>query len=247
MRRAAVACLAALACRAPATESSLLSEVKRTLAERSERLGTYSFKAAVEPAGGAAVTYALVFREPTSTRVDLAAGSLSFDGRRFYERDDGTRALTVYAPQLSKEKLALGWSTTFGSRVPEGFRAPLLPPKGVTATRRADAVELEFRTRDEGTEVSVISVLKWPGGDFLERRTDYGGARGAVRMEQEHCDAALQLCVPTQLSRWQGQAKVETTTLKELTLGGAPAPQEDFVLAAPPGYAVKRSELVPGG
>jgi hypothetical protein len=220
-------------------ETALLNEVKATLAEREARLLAYAFRA---ESNGA--SYAVSFRAPKSTRLELEQGALSFDGEHFYERDDATRTFTLYAPQLTPAKLALVWSQSFGARVPEGFRAPLLPPRGVTAARVGDTVELTLRTTDEGRDVSVTSVLRWPGGDFLERRTDYGGAKGVLRMETEQCDEKLKLCVPTRLTKWAGDERVEETVLSDVKLN-APESRERFVLQAPAGFAQAKSELVP--
>jgi hypothetical protein len=220
-------------------ETALLNEVKATLAEREARLSAYAFRAQSN-----GVSYAVSFRAPKSTRLELEQGALSFDGERFYERDDAARTFTVYAPRLTPAELALVWSQSFGARVPEGFRAPLLPPRGVTATRVGDTVELTLRTTDEGKQVSVTSVLRWPGGDFLERRTDYGGAKGALRMETQQCDEKLRLCVPTRLTKWAGAERVEETVLSDVQLG-ASEPREHFVLSTPAGFSLATSELVP--
>jgi hypothetical protein len=231
-------CLLLLAC-CRSGDPNLLGEVKAVLAEREARLTAYAFTARAGE-----LPYAVAFRAPRSTRLELPDGALSFDGERFYERDDVLRTFTVYAPQLDAAELALVWSQSFGPQVPEGFRAPLLPPRGVEATRVADTVELTLRTTDNGKPVTVTSVLRWPSGDFLERRTDYGGAKGGVRMDAEQCDAGLKLCVPTRLSKWAGAQKVEDIVLSDIALGAAAA-RDAFVLAAPQGFEQLHSTLVP--
>ncbi len=222
-----------VACHAEPASPTLLSDVKATLAEREQKLQAWTFKARVQPSAEA---YAVAFRAPKSTRLQLPNGVLSFDGQTFFERDDAAKTFTVHASSLSQTELALLWNTTFGARVPEGFRAPLLPSQGVTARRAGETVELEWKTRDGENEVTVVSVLRWPGGDFLERRTEYAGARGAVRMKREQCDPQLKLCVPTQLSRFEADREVESTVLEDVQLG-ALAPESQFMLTAPPGYA----------
>jgi len=232
VRRAALLLLACCA------QRSLLNDVKAVLAERERALSAYSFKAQTN---GAA--YAVAFRGPRSTLLELPQGAFSFDGARFYERDDAARTMTTYEPEgLNAEKLALAWNQSFGAKIPEGFRAPLLPPRGVEARLAGDTVELTLRTRDEDNDVTVTSVLRWPSGDFLERRTDYGGARGLVRVDDEHCEARL--CVPTRLTKWAGDAKLEETALTDVQLR-AEVPRDAFALVAPQGFAVTRSTLVP--
>jgi hypothetical protein len=229
------ACAVALffaACHSEPSDAALLADVKTTLAAREQKLQAWAFKARVQPAGDA---YAVTFRAPNRTRLQLPHGVLTFDGQTFFERDDAVKTLTVHPSSLPATELALLWSTTFGMRVPEGFRAPLLPSQGVVARHVGDTVELEWRSRDGQKDVTVVSVVRWPGGDFLERRTDYAGARGAVRMEAEQCDAKLSLCVPTKLSRFEGEREVESTVLEDVQLGLL-APESDFVLTAPEGY-----------
>jgi hypothetical protein len=220
-------------------DAGLLAQVKRALVEREQRLQAYSFQA-----HAGAAQYTLSFRAPKSTLLTLESGALSFDGERFYERDDAARTFTTYAPELNAEQLALIWAQGFGARIPEGFRAPLLPPRGVTAQQVGDTVELTLHTHDEGKDVSVTSVLRWPGADFLERRTDYGGAKGALRMEREECDPQLKLCVPTQLAKWVGDQKVEQTELTQVQLNDAPA-RDAFVLTVPRDFKQEHSTLVP--
>jgi hypothetical protein len=220
-------------------DATLLAEVKAVLAARESRLQAWAFDAR---AGDD--LYSVTFRAPRSTRLDSPGGALSFDGARFYERDDAAQTFTTYTPQLDAEKLALVWHQSFGVRVPEGFRPPLLPPRGVAARRQGDTVELTLRTTDDGKDVTVTSVLRWPSGDFLERRTDYGGVKGLVRMDQEHCDAALKLCVPVRLSTWAGDTQRAQTELTHVRLNDPPA-RDAFVLAAPQGFRQEHSTLVP--
>jgi hypothetical protein len=145
-----------------------LNDVKAVLAGRERRLSAYRFKAQTN---GAA--YAVAFRGPRSTLLEVPGGAFSFDGARFYERDDAARTMTTYEPEgLNAEKLALVWNQSFGARIPEGFRAPLLPPRGVEVRAQGDTVELTLHTRDSEHDVTVTSVLRWPSGDFVERRGD---------------------------------------------------------------------------
>jgi hypothetical protein len=237
--RACAVALVLVACHAEPSSATLLSDVKTTLAQRELKLQAWAFKAHVQPGGDA---YALAFRAPKSTRLQLPNGVLSFDGQTFFERDDAAKTLTVHPSSLSQTELALLWSTSFGARVPEGFRAPLLPSQGVIARRVGDTVELEWRSRDGQNDVTVTSVLRWPGGDFLERRTAYAGARGVVRMQREQCDARLSLCVPTQLARFEADKEVESTVLDGVQLGSLVS-ESEFVLTAPAGYVRTEAAL----
>ena len=121
-----------------------------------------------------------------------------------------------------------------------------LPQQPVVAPVRArDArVELTLRTRDASKDVTVTSVLRWPSGDFLERRTSYGDAKGSLRMEEEQCDARLKLCVPVRLTKWAGETKLDETVLTGVQLL-QPLERDAFVLVAPQGFTQARSTLVP--
>jgi hypothetical protein len=119
--------------------------------------------------------------------------------------------------------------------VPEGFSAPLWPSKGLTAARVGDTVELTLAAADGATPVTMTWVLKWPGFDFVAKRTTYGEKTGELKVEAELCDEKLKLCLPKKLSRWQGGKQVGELTLSTLELN-VDLPQDDFTLVAPEGY-----------
>lgn len=222
MKRAALLLLLVAAC--PGEKKVGLPEVRAALADRLSRLTAWRFDAVA-----GAESYEVLFRAPDRTRVVMAGRSASFDGEKFYGRDEDSKRFVVEPRPLTPQKLSLLWHQSFGEYVPEGFRAPMLPPRGVEVVVKGATVELTFHSKDGEKEVEVTSVLRWPSCDFLERRTGYGGTRGLVKMEEEQCDAVLKLCVPKKLSRWQGEQQVAVVTLSNVRLGDTP-PQDAFVL-----------------
>jgi hypothetical protein len=137
----------------------------------------------------------------------------------------------------------------FAPFAPEGFRAPLLPGNGVSARRVShprgpEAVELTVKPA--GSDVEVTYVLRWPGMDFLGKRTRSGGASSELRVEEEQCEQALGLCVPKRLTQWAGEQQVAETTLSRVELNPT-LPAETFTLSAPEGYEVQSKTLVVEG
>jgi hypothetical protein len=86
-------------------------------------------------------------------------------------------------------------------------------------------------------------VLRWPGLDFLGKRTRGGGATSELRVEEEHCEQPLGLCVPRRLTQWAGEQQVAETTLSSVELNPV-LPADTFTLAAPEGYDVQTKTLV---
>ncbi len=236
---------------APPAEASLLSEVKRALAERERRLTSYHV-AVTSAEGDARARHEFFFRAPNKLRGVLVAPQplmLSYDGTRFFRASPVAKKLEVYAFKLPPEKSALFLATTFHPFVPEGYRAPLLPSAGVTATRVAhprapDAVEVTARTRDEaGDAVTVTWTLRLPAGDFLAKRSTAGGATSALSVDDEACDEKAKLCVPRKLTQRRGAEVVGEIELTTVELN-VELPNDGFTLAAPGGWATEAHELV---
>ena len=151
---------------------------------------------------------------------------------------------------MSAEKLSAFLTEIFTPFVPDGFRAPLLlrstkARKVANHPKAKEAVELSMALEGEaGAGTEVTYVLRWPTLDFLARSTRAAdGTQAEVRMEEEHCDEALKLCVPQKLTRWVKDEKVGETTLSQVELNPA-LPNDTFTLAAPAGYEVQTKTLV---
>lgn len=253
LRRASLLALAlALSACARGTEAELLAQVRQGLAAREARVRGFHLEGTVAEAGQEAA-FDVSCAGPgriLATLTRPTALTLAYDGQRFYELVPAEKALNVYELKLPAEQAALFLAAKFSAFVPEGFRAPLLPARGVTARRvqhpRApQAVELRFATGAADQALAVTYVLRWPGLDFLEKRTDAAGARVELHTEAERCDQRLGLCFPERLSEWTAGNPGAVTRLLRMDLNPALASQP-FTLSVPDGFTRHDRALVEG-
>jgi outer membrane lipoprotein-sorting protein len=239
-------------CQRQAEDTHLLNEVKRRLSERSTRLTSYRLEGHTREGGAEPVNFSFAYRAPQKMRGTLGAPApriISWDGERLFEQSDADKRFTTFQNELSPEKRAGFLTEVFAPFTPEGFRAPLLPAqlraKRASHPRAPEAVELEGKVEDPSVgSLQVTYTLRWPTLDFLGRQSRLpDGSALEVRVEEEHCDEALKLCVPQKLSRWVKGEKVGETTLSKVELNSA-LPQETFTLTAPEGYEVQTKTLV---
>ncbi|AGC48605.1 putative lipoprotein [Myxococcus stipitatus DSM 14675] len=231
--------------------AELSAKVKQRLVERDTKLGGYHIAGTVKDEGLDAVPFSFQYRAPQRMRGTLGAPAsriFAWDGTHLFEQLDGEKRFTTFKSELPPAKLAGFLTETFGVFTPEGFRAPLVS-RGATLrrTRHArapEAVELSLTLGEEAGGVALVYVLRWPGLDFLEKRTRApDGTEAEVRMDEEQCDEALGLCVPKRLTRWLGGRKVGETVLSRVDLA-SPPPNDAFTLVAPEGYDVQTRTLV---
>jgi len=230
-----------------APAASVLGEVKQALAERERRLSSYHL-VAESTQGGETARSEFFFRAPNHSRGvakrALETVTMAFDGKSMYRLNEPEKKLEVYELQLPPAKATLLLASMFRPFAPDGFRAPLLPSKGVTAkavthAKGPQAVELTVTTQDEdGGPLEVTYVLRTPSADFLEKRTRSGQHLGELTVETEQCDAALKLCVPTKLKETRDGAPLGTTTLTTVELNPA-LPADAFQLTPPEGFTVQ--------
>lgn len=227
-------------------------EVKQRLGQRDARLTSFRFSGASKD-GPQEASFEFAYRAPQRMRAALTepvVRTFAFDGKKLYEQSDGERLFHTFDNQLSADKSAGFLTQTFGAFIPEGYRVPLLPRAGVTVRRAthpkaAQVVELTLPVDVSETEaVELTYVLRWPELDFLGKRTRASdGSVTEVRVEAEHCDAALKLCVPARLTRWRAGQREGETTLAKVELNPA-LPSDLFTLAAPEGYTARQQTLV---
>ena len=230
----------------PLAEPGLVSQMKQALAEREKRLTSYQLSVMTKQ-GDAEATHEFSYRAPNRTLGTIltpAPMTLGFDGTRFFRVTPDQKKFETYELKLPFDKSALFLSSTFAPFVPEGYRTPLIPSQHVTAKRVAhpkgpDAVELTVVANDEGTDLTITYVLRHPSGELLAKRV---GAT-ELSVEQEHCDAALKLCVPMVVTQRENGVVVATTTVTKVVLNPA-LPADRFTLTAPEGYLTERHELV---
>ncbi len=234
--------------RADDPAAALLSDAKQRLSARDGKLTSYVLAGSARE-GAQTLDFQFAYRMPLKMMGVLGAPSsraYAWDGEHLYERSDSTRQFITYKNELPPEQSASTLTQLFAPFVPEGFRAPLLPSQGVSARRtpHARAPEaVELTVRPAGSDVEVTYVLRWPGMDFLGKRMRSGNDTSETRVEEEHCEQALGLCVPKRLTQWVGGQQVLETTLARVELNPA-LPAETFTLSAPQGYDVQTKTLV---
>jgi len=235
-------------CRRPDETSALLSDARQRLAARDGKLTSYVL-AGTARESTQTMDFRFAYRAPHKMLGTLGAPhsrTYAWDGEHLFERSDAARRFVTFDQELPPDKRAGVLTQIFAPFAPEGFRAPLLPGQGVSARRAQhprgpEAVELTVKPA--GSDVEVTYVLRWPGMDFLGKRTRAGGDTSELRVEEEHCDPALSLCVPKRLTQWSGAQQVAETTLARVELNPT-LPADTFTLAAPEGYTVQTKTLV---
>ena len=238
-------------CRRADDTSALLSDARQRLAARDGKLTSYAL-AGTARQGPQTLEFSFAYRAPQKMLGTLgapASRTYAWDGEHLFERSDAARQFVTFTNELPADKRAGVLTEIFAPFAPEGFRAPLLPSKGVSARRAThprspEAVELTVKP--EGADVEVTYVLRWPSLDFLGKRTLSGGSASELRVEEEHCEQALGLCVPKRLTQWAGEQQVAQTTLSRVELNPA-LPSDTFTLSAPEGYTVQTKTLVVAG
>ncbi|MCY1082249.1 hypothetical protein [Archangium lansingense] len=234
-------------CRRGDDTSALLSDARQRLSARDGKLTSYVL-AGTAREGAQTMDFQFAYRAPQKMLGTLGAPvsrTFAWDGEHLFERDDAAKKFRTYDGGLGPEERAGVLTALFAPFAPEGFRAPLLPGQGVSARRTPhprgpEAVELTVKPA--GTDVEVTYVLRWPAMDFLGKRTRSGADTAEIRVEEEHCEQALGLCVPKRLTQWGGGQQVAETSLTRVELNPT-LPAETFALSAPGGYDVETKTL----
>ncbi|RKG93220.1 hypothetical protein D7V97_40195 [Corallococcus sp. CA053C] len=246
-----------LACRSSSSGSGdgaeLMAQVRERLAARDAKLTNYQLEGTQKEGDSLSAGFTFAYRAPQKMRGSVsqpAARTVAWDGKHLYEQVDTNKQFTTFNSEVSAEKLSGFLTEIFTPFVPDGFRAPLLlrstkARKVANHPKAKEAVELSMALEGEaGAGTEVTYVLRWPTLDFLARRTRAAdGTQAEVRMEEEHCDAALGLCVPKKLTRWVDSTKQGETVLSRVDLK-TPLPNDAFTPTAPEGYSVQTRTLV---
>jgi hypothetical protein len=253
MRKTLVALLLLLTgCPKDAPEgNALLSEVRRGLTEREQRLTSYHL-AGESREGEHVATHAFFFRAPNKMHgvvMHPAHLEWSWDGAHLVKLEFGQKRLSRFELKLPAEKSAMFLTSTFAPFVNEGFRTPLMPSRGVRATKVShpkgpDAVKLEVEI---SPQLKLTYVLRWPTGDFLSRRSEGEGHVSELTVEEEACDEKLKLCVPRVTVQTIDGHQELRTRLTTIELN-ADVPADDF---APPklpeGWTEETHDVVESG
>ncbi len=224
-----------------------MGQVKQVLAERDARLSRYHLVAETNE-GEQQATHAFFFRSPNHLRAVMLAPvqfEWNFDGKQLRKLDNATKTLTTFEMKLPPTKAAAFLHATFSPFVLEGFRTPLLPAKGVWARRvvhpqAPQAVELRI---EPGEGVTVTYVLRWPTGDFIERRSHSSTGSRALTVEDEQCDVRLKLCVPKVVVDSTDAIERARVRLTQIELN-LEVPADDFAPALPTGWKGEARQLV---
>lgn len=179
-----------------------VGDVKRVLAEREKRLSSFHITVVTDEAQHHA-EHEFWFRTPNKSRGHVKLPQeveLAFDGaklvRVLFPADGGASVVEPMSLDLPPAQRAFFLASTFMPFAPEGFRTPLLPMSGVTVRQTGDQVVLDV---EPGQGVKVQYTLKWPSGDFREKRSVADGRERVLRVLKEECSEALKLCVPVKL------------------------------------------------
>lgn len=234
-----VTAVAVLGCPARPTQ---VSELKSLLQARDQKLISYHVR--VDSLQGAAsAKHEFFYRAPNrslGTVTEPEPLTLAFDGTRVFKVTPAEKKFEVFELRLLPENAAYFLASTFTPFVPEGFRTPLIPSRGVSVKKvthphAADAVEVTVTLED----ATVVWVLRWPSGDVLSKRV---GAT-ELSVDEEWCDAPLGLCVPKKVTQRSNGVLEATTFMTSIELNPE-IPNDFFTLKAPSGFHAEQHELV---
>jgi outer membrane lipoprotein-sorting protein len=236
-------------CRKGAAEGQMVAHTKQILAEREKRLSSYRLEVESR-SGDVKALHRFAFRSPNRMLGELLSPqslTVAFDGAHLWKLLPKEKKRVDYSFTVAPAEASSLLASTFMPFVPEGFRTPLLPVRGVTARRVAhalepNAVELTVSSKVQGQAVSTIFVLREASGDFLAKRIEMGTAQVETTVVAEHCDVALKLCVPTQLVERQGGAQVAVTDIKHFELN-CPLANDGFSLPEPEGFVTEHQSI----
>lgn len=209
------------------------AEVKQVLAERERRLRSFVFSAESTEQGQQA-RYQFAFRSPNLSRGHMLAPEdieLAFDGHVLRQQKGSSSPVEVVPLPDGASERALALAQTFMPFAPEGFRTPLLPLSRVSVspvTHPLSQRAVQVTVPTEGGTV-VDYILRWPTGDFLEKITRSASQVKSLRVTAEHCDAALQLCVPQTVVETLDGQELGTTRIFDIQLNST-VPQDFFSL-----------------
>jgi outer membrane lipoprotein-sorting protein len=175
-----------------------IGDVKRVLAEREKRLLSFHIVVSTDE-GEHHAEHEFWFRSPNKSRGHLLLPQeveLVFDGTKLVRVLYPARVVEPIPLDMPPQQRAFFLASTFMPFAPEGYRTPLLPMSGITVKQTADRVTLDV---DPGEGVKVKYVLRWPSGDFLEKRTFSAGNERVLKVLAEKCDEKAKLCVPVKL------------------------------------------------
>jgi outer membrane lipoprotein-sorting protein len=230
-----------------------VSQARSSLAEREHKLIAYSFSGTTtDLASNQSLSYQFTYRSPNKMRGELLGEqphTFVFDGKQLSELAPLDKKVLRYdLSALPRAKADVFLHQIFEPFAPEGFRTPLLPTgPSVTAKDVEDAhgkAQLELGADlEESGEHFQFAFDFVPGSMDLVRKK-VTGPTGVVITEVtvQHCDAALGLCFPQEITEQRDGKPSAKTVLTAVQIN--PAVAEDlFTLATPAGFTEEQKHL----
>lgn len=229
-----------------ASDAAVFAAASAALDKRLAAVRDYSFEGtasfvAERPVAGSqsaplAITYA--FMQPQFAKGTLGAGqTVIFDGTTILALDHEGKTFAKVDRSVGDENFLLALHNAFSEFACEGWRPPLLKPKGTNARVSADGSQwiLSTALNDEELKEDQL-VLRAADGAFLEKRTidKKGNVVATTRVLEELDDPATGMKLP---KRWQrtGAAGTLEIALTKATVNAGIA-REAFLATVPQGY-----------
>jgi outer membrane lipoprotein-sorting protein len=204
--RAVLVLIAALAAAcdhaAPTHDPRVLAAATHVLNKRLAAINDYSFEGTARLVGGAEVAVTFAFLQPQFARGTVGADQTAiFDGERIVVIDDESKTFAKVERSVGDENFLLALHNAFSEFACEGWRPPLLKPKGTVATVSGAQWILTTAIVDDEIKEEQL-VLRASDGAFVEKRTlDKGGnVVATTRVLAELDDVETGLKLP---SRWE--------------------------------------------
>ncbi len=190
---------------------------------------------------GKTLPFTYAFAQPTYTKATVGTDQVSsFDGSALVMIDHAQKmAQRQDVKGLKEEDLLLSLNALFADFTVEGWRPPLVRPRGMTARseQSADGERWVISVPiDDDTLAEQRVILRAPDGAFLEKRflDKAGTVVAGVKVIEELSDAATGLRFPKVWERTGAQGRVRVT-LDDAKVNGGLA-KEQFTLVVPEGY-----------
>lgn len=192
---------------------------------------------------GKALAFTYAFAQPTYTKATVGTEQVTtFDGTAVVIVDHANKVAQRQEVKGQKEdELLLSLNALFADFTVEGWRPPLLRPRGMTARteRGADGERWLISVPiDDDTLAEQRVTLRAPGGEFVEKAflDKSGKVVAGVKVLEEMKDAGTGLSFPKVWERTgpQGRFKV---VLDGATVNAGLA-KEQFTIAVPDGYRI---------
>ncbi len=241
----ALALVLAGACSKPAGDGgAVMAAATQAIERRSAAVRDYVLTGtATDLATGKALPFTYSFAQPTYTKATVGADQVTaFDGAAVVMIDHAQKvAQRQDIKGLKEEDLLLSLNALFADFTVEGWRPPLLRPRGMTARSEhtADGERWVISVPiDDDTLAEQRVTLRAPDGAFLEKAflDKAGKVVAGVTVVEELKDAGTGLSFPKVWERTGPQGRVRVT-LEGATVNGGLA-KEQFTLAVPDGYRV---------